>query len=245
MPTTAENLRDLHLLHQRARRLRDRLSSGPKTLAARQAALATRQAEVEAARKALQDAKMHVKKHEHTSRASRPRSTTSRSSSTRSRRTTSTRPSRTRSPTTTPPRARPRRTSSRRSRTSRPRPPRWPGSRPRSKRFAAEVAALQQQIDEQSGDQKAQLRELEAAIIQAEGAIPAEHRDHYRRIVARYGADALAACEEHSCPGCYTSITPQMLNDLINRDWPHLLPQLRPPALYVEPEVSRTKRTAR
>src|SRR5246127_814194 len=66
MPTTAENLRDLHLLHQRARALRDRLSSGPRTLAARQAALSTRQGEVEAARKALQDAKMHVKKHEHT-----------------------------------------------------------------------------------------------------------------------------------------------------------------------------------
>ena len=66
MPATAENLRDLHQLHQRARALRDRLSSGPKTLAARQAALAARQAELEAARKALQDAKMHVKKHEHT-----------------------------------------------------------------------------------------------------------------------------------------------------------------------------------
>ena len=44
MPATAENLRDLHLLHQRAKALRDRLTSGPKTLAARQAALATRQA---------------------------------------------------------------------------------------------------------------------------------------------------------------------------------------------------------
>src|SRR4051794_6412784 len=65
MSATAESLRNLHELHQRAKALRDRLSSGPRTLAARQAALATRQAELEAARKALQDAKMHVKKHEH------------------------------------------------------------------------------------------------------------------------------------------------------------------------------------
>ncbi len=31
MPATADNLRDLHLLHQRAKALRDRLTSGPKT----------------------------------------------------------------------------------------------------------------------------------------------------------------------------------------------------------------------
>ena len=42
MPATAENLRDLHHLHQRAQALRDRLTSGPKTLAARQAALLAR-----------------------------------------------------------------------------------------------------------------------------------------------------------------------------------------------------------
>ena len=65
MPATAENLRDLHQLHQRARALRDRLASGPKTLAARQAALANRQAELEQARKALQDSKVQLKKHEH------------------------------------------------------------------------------------------------------------------------------------------------------------------------------------
>ena len=78
------------------------------------------------------------------------------------------------------------------------------------KRFAAEVAALQQQIDEQSVDHKAQLRELETAITEAETAIPEDFRDRYRRIVARYGADALAACEDGACHGCFTSITAQM-----------------------------------
>ena len=42
MPITASNLRELHQLHQRAKALRDRLTSGPKTLAARHAALAKR-----------------------------------------------------------------------------------------------------------------------------------------------------------------------------------------------------------
>ncbi len=69
MPATADNLRDLHQLHQRARALQDRLTSGPKTLAARQAALVARQAELETARKALQDAKIGLKKHEHSLQA--------------------------------------------------------------------------------------------------------------------------------------------------------------------------------
>ena len=64
--TTAENLKDLHELHQRAKALRDRLSSGPKTLAIRQTTLATRTAEVEQEHKALQDAKVQLKKQEHT-----------------------------------------------------------------------------------------------------------------------------------------------------------------------------------
>ena len=59
------DLRELHQLHQRAKALRDRLTSGPKTLAARKAALAGRQTALEEARKALQDEKVAVKKHEH------------------------------------------------------------------------------------------------------------------------------------------------------------------------------------
>jgi predicted nucleic acid-binding Zn-ribbon protein len=65
MPATADNLHDLHLLHQRAKALRDRLASGPRTLAARQAALATKNAEFEQAKKVLQDSKVQLKKHEH------------------------------------------------------------------------------------------------------------------------------------------------------------------------------------
>ena len=55
MTATADALRDLHTLHQRAKAVRDRLQSGPKTLVVRQAALVVRQADLEKARKALQD----------------------------------------------------------------------------------------------------------------------------------------------------------------------------------------------
>ena len=69
MPATAENLRDLHALHQRAKALRDRLTSAPKTLAARQQILATRTAAIEAASKAIKDLKAQQKTKETSAQA--------------------------------------------------------------------------------------------------------------------------------------------------------------------------------
>ena len=84
------------------------------------------------------------------------------------------------------------------------------------KRIATEVGAIQKELDDQVAAHKAQLQELETAIVAAENLIPEEYREKYRRIVGRYGADALAVCENASCHGCFTSITSQMINDLIN-----------------------------
>jgi uncharacterized protein len=113
------------------------------------------------------------------------------------------------------------------------------------KRYAAEVATLQQQIDQQSAEHKAQLGELETAITRAEAAIPDNHRDHYRRIVARYGADALAACEDGSCHGCYTAVTPQMMNDLINGESLTFCLSCGRLLYWLQPETSTTRRTVK
>src|SRR5690348_5044955 len=64
MSATADSIRELHALHQRAKALRDRLTSGPKTLAARRALLASRQSSLEEARKALKDLKAHTRNKE-------------------------------------------------------------------------------------------------------------------------------------------------------------------------------------
>ena len=61
-----------------------------------------------------------------------------------------------------------------------------------------------------------QLIELEEAIVDAEDIIPRDHRDQYRRVVKQRKDDAFAAVEDSSCAGCYVSVTPQMVNDLIN-----------------------------
>jgi len=216
MSVTAENLSDLHQLHQRARALRDRLASGPKTLAARTAALANRQAELDQVRKTLQDSKVQLKKHEHSIQGIDTKiddlkiklnlvkkneeykalqNQIAHENSHKAKIEDEMLVALETIETKTADAAR---------------------LEVDVKRFAGEVATLRQQIDEQSASHEKQLRELETAIIEAETVIPEAYRDQYRRIVGRYGADALAVCEDGACLGCYTSIPAQMVNDLIN-----------------------------
>jgi uncharacterized protein len=245
MPATAENLRDLHQLHQRARALRDRLSSGPKTLAARQAALATRQTEVEAARKALQDAKMHVKKHEHTLKGVETRIDDLKVKLNQVKKNDEYKALQNQIAHDDVAKGKAEEdilTALEEVETKTADVARLEAD---VKKYGSEVAALQQQIEQQAGDHKTQLGELEAAITQAETAIPDNHRDHYRRIVARYGADALAACEDGFCHGCYTSVTPQMMNELINGASLTFCLSCGRLLYLAEPEVATTRRRAR
>jgi uncharacterized protein len=245
MPATAEDLRDLHQLHQRARALRDRLSSGPKTLAARQANLANRQAEVEVARKALQDAKMHVKKHEHTLKAVETKIDDLKVKLNLVKKNDEYKALQNQIAHDDINKAKAEEEILTALEEVETKTAEVAQLEADVKRFAAEAAALQQQLDQQSVDHKAQLQELESAIVNAETAIPVVHRETYRRIVARYGADALAACEDGSCHGCFTSITPQMWNDLINGGSLIFCLSCGRLLYRTEPEVSNTKRTAK
>jgi predicted nucleic acid-binding Zn-ribbon protein len=217
MPATAESLRDLHLLHQRARALRDRLSSGPKTLAARQAALQARQAELDAARKAMQDAKVQLKKHEHSLQGIETKiddlkiklNQVKKNEEYKALQNQIAHDNATKSKLEEEVLLALEAIETRTTEVAK--------LEADVKRFAGDVAALQKQIEEQAVAQQDQLRELETAITAAENVIPeGEDRARYRRIVTRYGADALAACEDAACHGCYTAVTAQMWNDLIN-----------------------------
>ncbi len=86
------------------------------------------------------------------------------------------------------------------------------------KTFSHEVSALQADTQAHAVTQKSQLQELETAIAEAETSIPQDNRERYRRTVRQFGADALAACENRACLGCFTEVTIQMLNHLINAD---------------------------
>jgi predicted nucleic acid-binding Zn-ribbon protein len=218
MPATAESLRDLHHLHQRARALRDRLRSAPKTLAARQAAVASRQAELEAARKALQDTKIQLKKHEHSLQGIETKVDDLKVKLNLVKKNEEYKALQNQIAHENTAKAKLEEEILLALEAIESRTAEVAQLEADVKRVAAETTTLKQQIDEQTLTHKSQLQELEAAITAAEIIIPENFRDRYRRIVGRYGADALAACEDGSCLGCFTAVTAQMRNDLINNE---------------------------
>lgn len=218
MTATAEVLRDLHLLHQRAKALRDRLESAPRTLAARQTALAVRQSEVEKARKALQDAKVQLKKSEHALQAQQSKIDDLKVKLNQVKKNEEYKALQNQIA----------HDNSAMGKTEDEILQGYEATESQSvsvakleaevKTFAQEVTSLQGEIESQAAAHKAQLQELESAIVEAETSIPEEDRERYRRTVRQFGADALAACENGACLGCFTAVTTQMLNHLINRD---------------------------
>jgi predicted nucleic acid-binding Zn-ribbon protein len=216
MSATALNLRDLHELHQRAKALRARLSSGPKTLAIRQSTLAARTAELEKERKVLQDARVHLKKHEHSVQAIDNKTDDLKTKLNLVKKNDEYKALQNQIAHEAAAKSKIEEEMLVLLEDIEIHAAAVAKLEADAKRFGGEVAALEQQIDNESISQKAQLADLETAIVQAEHVIPEEYRVQYRRIVARYGPDALAVCEDGSCLGCYTSLTAQMVNDLMN-----------------------------
>jgi predicted nucleic acid-binding Zn-ribbon protein len=242
MPATAASLRELHHLHQRAKALRDRLGSAPKTLAARQAALATRSAELETARKALQDTKVQLKKHEHSLQGIETKIDDLKIKLNQVKKNEEYKALQNQIAHDNAGKSKLEEEillaldaiESRTAELSR--------LEADVSRFATELDALRQQVEQQSAAFQTQLHELETAIKEAETAIPETFRDRYRRIVRQYGADALAPCEDGACFGCYTAVTPQMLNDLINGESLTFCLSCGRLLYMPEPDVANTRR---
>ena len=216
MTATAENLRDLHQLHQRAKALRDRLTSAPKTLAARQGALANRQATLEGSRKALQDSKVQLKKREHSLQSHQAKIDDLQVKLNQVKKNEEYK-------------AIQNQIANDKNAIEKiegeilgdmmkidEQVAALVAEEADFKKFAEEVTALKTLIDSQADSQKAQLVEIESAIIGAESIIPEDERERYRRTVKQHGADAMAFLENGACSGCFVSVTPQMMNDLIN-----------------------------
>jgi predicted nucleic acid-binding Zn-ribbon protein len=213
---TATALHDLHSLHQRSKALRDRMIAAPKTLAARQGLLATRQAELEVAKKAHLDSKAQVKRREtqvlgalskiddlkvklnlvkknEEYKALQNQIAHDKSTITKLE-------------------------------------DEILDEMTKVEEQAAAIALLEADlkvltddivklkadIEAKAEQQKAQLIELESAITEAEAVIPEDQREQYIRLVKQRAADALAAVEGGACTGCYVSVTAQMINELIN-----------------------------
>jgi uncharacterized protein len=245
MSTTAANLRDLHQLHRRAKALRDRLASGPKTLAARQQALANRQAALEASRKALQDAKVQQKKREHSVQAVQAKMDDLRVKLNQVKKNEEYK-------------AIQNQIAHDKAALEKvegeilehmirldEQEASLAAQEAELKAFAAEVEALRAEIEAQAGSQRGQLAELETAIVEAEEVIPEDLRDRYRRTVKQHGADAMAAVEGGACSGCFVSVTPQMMNELINVENVTFCKSCGRVLYLAEDDAPATRRTAR
>ena len=216
MAITAESLQELHRLHQRAKALRDRLTSGPKTLAARQIALANRKAAAEAAHKALQESKVQIKKREHLLQGHQTKIDDLKVKLNQAKKNDEYKAIQNQIAHDQAAIGKLEDEILEGYGTIETLTAAYEALENDVKRATGDVAALSAEIEAHAAQQKAQLQELETAIIEAEDIIPETHREQYRRIIKRHGADALAFIESDACSGCYVSITAQTKNELIN-----------------------------
>lgn len=245
MSATADALRELHTLHQRAKAIRDRLQSAPKTLAARQAALAARNADLEKARKAYQDAQLGVKKNEHALQASQAKIDDLKVKLNLVKKNEEYK-------------AIQNQIANDKLAVEKlegeiledmmridEQSAALAAEEQEVKTLAAQVTTFQQEIESQVAEQKALLVELESSIVGAEEIIPEDYRDQYRRIVKQHGADAMAFLENGACSGCFVSVTAQMLNELINASSLSFCKTCGRVLYLAEEEVQNTRRTSR
>jgi predicted nucleic acid-binding Zn-ribbon protein len=251
MSTTAANLRDLHDLHRRAKALRDRLTSGPKTLAARQLALNTRQAALEASRKALQDAKVQLKKREHSVQAVQAKMDDLRVKLNQVKKNEEYKAIQNQLAHDKAAQEKLEGEALEEMVRIDEQAAALAAEEAEVKKLAADVAALRADLEAQAESQGSQLREIENAIIEAEDVIPEDLRERYRRTVKQHGADALAFVDfdpkNHTgaCSGCYVSVTPQMLNELINVESLTFCKTCGRVLYLAEEDIPTTRRTAR
>lgn len=221
-PATAGDLRELHQLHQRAKALRDRLTSGPRTLAARQSALATRQSALEASKKALQEQKVQQKKKEHTVQSLQSKQDDLKVKLNSVKKNEEYK-------------AIQNEIALLKSQIEKvegeiledmekveDQSRKLTAEEAEAKKLAGEVEAMRSKIDTETAGHRQQLSELETAIIEAESIIPEDVRDRYRRTVKQHGAEAMAPVDYDrksqlaSCTGCFVALTTQSLNELLN-----------------------------
>jgi len=245
MAITAQSLQELHQLHQRAKALRDRLTSGPKTLAARQAALVNRQAALDVARKLHQDAKVQVKKREHLLQGHQSKIDDLKVKLNLAKKNDEYKAIQNQMAHDQAAMSKLEDEVLEAYSAIEMQAAELAAQEAELKRFAAEIGAFQAQIESQSAQQKTQLEELEAAIIGAEEVIPENLREQYRRVVKQHGADAMAVVESNACSGCYVSITAQTRNELINGAMLCFCMTCGRLLYLAEEDVPRTRRTAR
>ncbi len=218
MSVTADNLRDLHELHRRARALRDKLTSDPKTLSTRRTILDTRRGAVDTARKALQEERARAKNRESLVQSQQARIEDFKAKLNQVKKNEEYKAIQNQIAHDKAAVAKLEDELLETYAQIEKHTAELAALEGDVKTFDLELGEIQKRIDAQSSDLASKLAELETAIVEAENIIPVAERDRYRRVVKHRGADALAAVEGGACSGCFVSVTGQMMNELINVD---------------------------
>ena len=67
-------------------------------------------------------------------------------------------------------------------------------------------------VETQQAGLEADFARIQAELTEAEENLPIDFRETYRRIARSRGEDALAAVDDESCGGCFTILSPQVMN---------------------------------
>lgn len=218
MTTTANSLREIHSLHQRAKAIRDRLAGVPKTVAARQAQVARKNEGLEKAKKDLQQVKVSKagKESQRKSLLSKIDDYSSKLLNVKKNEEY---------------KAIQNEIALVKSQVNKvddeiiefeldleERDVKLKELDADLKKAQADLAAYQKQAADAKPADETKLAELSASLVAAEAVIHPELIEKYQRVIRQRGADALAEVEEGACMGCNMAVTSQMLNDLINCD---------------------------
>ncbi len=82
-------------------------------------------------------------------------------------------------------------------------------------RAQQERQAVQDRIDGEQATLDSELARLTDELKQAESTLPGDFRGEYHRVVKARGEEALAPLDGECCGGCFQTVTPQMLNELL------------------------------
>jgi uncharacterized protein len=88
--------------------------------------------------------------------------------------------------------------------------------------IAAAVKQAKQELDswdktakERQAALTEEMQKVQPELKTVEATLPEDIKSHYERLVGAMGEDAMSAVQERNCTACYTSITAQMYNNLL------------------------------
>lgn len=218
MPATADDLRGLHDMHRRAKALRDRLESGPKTLAARQRGLETRRKTLEEAQTALKHRKADVQRQELQVQSQRSRCDELRVKLNAVKKNDEYKAIMNEIAMINKDVNNKEEAILGLMQAVEDASAELAKHEAEVAKFAEGVEALRHDIETKAEGQREQLKELEEAIKEGESLVPTEDRERYRRSVSGKGDDAFAGVDRktNSCDGCNRVVTIQAVSELMN-----------------------------